>query len=229
MNNISFKVNNKDVNIYYKESIQKEIPVIILNNFDNNGEKVFNKCQELEVRDFILVSISNINWNDDLTPWKSDSLFKNDKEYLGNADNYLKEIEKDIIPKIEDYVKKIDKKIDYYALVGYSLAGLFSLYSSFNTNIFTRIGCVSASLWYPNFVDYVKNNQVSYDVSKIYFSLGNREKYSKIELLSTVLDKTLEIYNYLNDKVNCIYEENIGNHFKDEELRVAKCIKWLLN
>ena len=65
------------------------------------------------MKDFILVNISNINWNDDLTPWKIKSFFKNDN--------------------------------DYYGLVGYSLAGLFSLYSSFNTNIFTRICCISAS------------------------------------------------------------------------------------
>ena len=149
MNNIIFKINNKNVNIYYKESIQKEIPVIILNNFEDNGDIVYEKCQELEVSDFALVSITNINCNDDLTPWKCKRLLKNDNDYLGNADDYLKEIEKYIIPRIEKCIKEINKDIEYYALVGYSLAGLFSLYSSFNTSVFKRIGCISASFWYP--------------------------------------------------------------------------------
>ena len=43
-----------------------------------------------------------------------------------------------------------------------------------------------------------------------------------------MLSKTQEIYKFLNEKVKCIYEENVGNHFKDGEVRITKGIKWIL-
>ena len=48
-------------------------------------------------------------------------------------------------------------------------------------------------MWYPNFEKYVKENEISKNIDKIYFSLGNKEKNSKIEILQTVEDKTREI------------------------------------
>ena len=110
----------------------------------------------------------------------------------------------------------------------YSLGGLFALYSGYKTDIFKRIASASGSMWYPNFEKYVKENKISKNIDKIYFSLGNKEKNSKIEILKTVEDKTKEIYDYLSNNINTIYEENQGNHFQDGILRMAKGIKWIL-
>ena len=65
-------------------------------------------------------------------------------------------------------------------------------------------------MWYPDFAEYVKKNEISKNIDKIYFSLGNKEKNSKIEILKTVEDKTKEIYYYLSNNINTIYEENEG-------------------
>ena len=67
-----------------------------------------------------------------------------------------------------------------------------------------------------------------YDWSSVYFSLGNKEKNSKIEILQTVEDKTREIQDFLSKNIETLYEENEGNHFKDGVLRMAKGIKWIL-
>ena len=40
--------------------------------------------------------------------------------------------------------------------------------------------------------------------------------------------ETLKTYEYLKDKADCIFEENEGNHFKDEDLRVCKGIEYIL-
>lgn len=226
---MEFNINNKIINIFSNDTEKKELPVIILNTFNGEGKSVWEKCNELGANEFILVSIAKMSWNNDLTPWECLPLYKGDSKCLGYADSYLKEIEKDIIPKIEEYItKELCKTISYYGIAGYSLGGLFALYSGFKTDRFKRIASASGSLWYPNFTDYVKSHKLSNNIDKIYFSLGNKEAKSKIEILSTVEDKTKEIYEYVSKSINSIYEENEGNHFKDGVLRMAKGIKWIL-
>ena len=56
------------------------------------------------------------------------------------------------------------------------------------------------------------------------FKIDNKQ----IEILKTGEDKTKEIYDYLSNNINTIYEENQGNHFQDGILRMAKGIKWIL-
>ena len=80
-------INNKIINIFCNETELKELPVILLNTFNNEGQSVFEKCNELGTNEFILVSIANMNWNNDLTRWKCPPLFKGDSECLGYADN----------------------------------------------------------------------------------------------------------------------------------------------
>ena len=57
------------------------------------------------------------------------------------------------------------------------------------------------------------------------FKIDNKQ----IEILKTVEDKTKEIYDYLSNNINTIYEENQGNHFQDGILRMAKGIEWILS
>lgn len=223
-------INNKIINVFYKDTSKEELPIIILNTFNNEGEKVWEKCQELGTNEFILVSIAKMSWNNDLTPWECPPLYKGDTKCLGHADNYLQEIENTIIPKIEEYIiKELNKKVLYYGIAGYSLGGLFAIYSGFKTDKFTRIASASGSLWYPNFLEFVKNNRISENIEKIYFSLGNKEANSKIQVLSTVEEKTKEIYTYISNNIETTYEVNEGNHFKDGTLRMAKGIKWIIN
>ena len=226
---MDFKIDDKQIEIFCKKTENKKIPVIILNTYSSEGNKVWEECTNLYTKDFILVAISKLSWNDDMTPWKCPSLYKGDSSCGGYADKYLELIENKIIPKVQEFIKnKLQKEIEYYGIAGYSLGGLFALYSAYKTDVFKRIASASGSMWYPNFAEYVKANEISKNIDKIYFSLGNKEKNSKIKILKTVEDKTKEIYDYLSNNINTIYEENEGNHFQDEILRMAKGIKWIL-
>jgi len=228
--NMKFNIEGKQIEVFYKETECKRLPVILLNVYGDEGKKVWEECLNLKVKDFILVAISNLNWNDDMTPWECSPLYKGDSKYNGNADNYLKIIEDVIISNIEEFINNsLHKEIDYFGIAGYSLGGLFAVYSVYNTNLFSRIASVSGSLWFPNFVEYIKENEISKNVDKIYFSLGNKEKFSEIDLLRTVEDKTKEIQKYLGNMVDSIYEENMGNHFQDGAIRMAKGIKWIVD
>lgn len=226
---MNFEIDNKRIEIFYRGTDNKKLPVILLNCYGYESNEVWKGCINLKAKDFILVVISNLNWNDDMTPWECPPLYKGDSECKGYADNYLRVIEGEIIPKVKEYIiNTLHKEIDYFGIAGYSLGGLFALYSAYKTDIFKRVASASGSMWYPNFAEFVMKNEISKNIDKIYFSLGNKEKNSKNELLQTVEDKTKEIQGYLGKNIDSIYEENQGNHFQDGALRMAKGIKWIL-
>ena len=63
----------------------------------------------------------------------------------------------------------------------------------------------------------------------MYFSLGDKEAMAKNQILKTVQDRTEAIYKIFDEKgIDTIFELNPGNHFKDEAVRMAKGINWIL-
>ena len=224
------KIDNKNIQIYCNNSSHKELPVVILNTYGNEGQDVFSKCTYLKSKEFILIAISNLNWNDDMTPWFAPKLNKRDVDCLGKADDYIAQLINQIISQVEEYIKSNLKiKIEYYAIAGYSLGGLFALYSAYKTDIFTKIASASGSFWYPKFIDFAKKTEISTNIKKIYFSLGNQESKTKNQILSTVEENTKVLERIYKDKgIHTIYVENEGNHFTDANLRMANGIKWIL-
>ena len=225
-----FNIENKDVCIHYNKTNASQLPVVILNTYGNEGEDVFDKCRLIDSKEYILVSISNLDWNNDMSPWFAPKLNKNDVDCLGKADEYLELLLNKIIPSIEKYIKNNLKiSIQYYGIAGYSLAGLFAVYSGYKTDMFSKIASASGSFWFPNFVEFVKENNVLVNVDKIYFSLGNKESKVRNQVLSKVEENTIELKKiYHSKKIQTIYEENEGNHFTDATLRMAKGIKWII-
>ena len=225
------KVEEKIITIYYNESkVQEKVPVVILNTFDEDGQEVWDKSKELTDKDYILVTISNINWNQDMSPWYMDRLFKGKDDYTGKADEYISLLENRIVPEISNVIREeIKQEISQFILAGYSLAGLFAVYSIYKTDLFSRIVSASGSLWYPQFVEFVgKNNWVN-KPEKIYFSLGNKESKTKNEMMSKVEENTKYLVDfYKKQGIETIYEENEGNHFQDVILRIVKGICWSL-
>lgn len=214
---------------YIKYKVYKndeKAPLIVVNSFEDEYENLLIEIKKFTTKVFNLLYIYNLNWNDDLTPYQAESIFKNEKDFGGNAKSYLDFLVNNLIPKIKNE-KNINSEENY--LVGYSLAGLFSLYSIFETNYFNKIASISGSLWYPNFDSFVKNSEVLQGFCKIYLSLGDKEKHAKNKILASVEDKTLEIMELLKVKGNDIYFEfNEGNHFQNANERTAKGIAYLL-
>ena len=161
-----------------------------------------------------------------MTPWAAPALSANDTPCAGKADDYLKLLTEQIVPAV---INKLQCEPKYLAIAGYSLAGLFAIYSLYKTDIFKYAASASGSFWYQNIVEFIKNNKIKVKPNKVYFSLGDTEKNSKIKILQTVQNRTEEIYKYFKQQnINTVFELNKGNHFTQTTSRMAKGITWLL-
>lgn len=200
--------------------------LLILHCFSEEEEAVVKLLQGQEYFSFPLLCINNLNWQKDMCPWDSPALIKNEKDFIGGADEYLFLLEKEIIPRA---VEILGEEPTYYALAGYSLAGLFALYAGYRSSLFSRIASVSGSLWYPDFVSYAKEKKMLSKVERLYFSLGTEEAKTKHAVLSTIERKTRELVEHYQSSGYCVnFELNPGNHFCEVEQRIEKAIRWIM-
>ncbi len=179
-------------------------------------EKEAELIKEAVGDDWCLTAVKVDNWNDDLSPWNAPAVFGND-DFGGRAVDTLQEILK----------LTGDAKKTYY-IGGYSLAGLFSLWAAYNTDIFVGVAAASPSVWFPEFTSYMESNRIG--CNSVYLSLGDKEEKTKNHVMRTVGDCIRSAYELLSKEgIDCILEWNNGNHFKDADIRTAKAFAWILN
>lgn len=179
-------------------------------------EKEAELIKEAVGDDWCLIAVKVGNWNRDLSPWSAPAVFGND-DFGGHAGGTLQEILK----------LTGDAKKTYY-IGGYSLAGLFSLWAAYNTDIFVGVAAASPSVWFPEFTSYMESNRIG--CNSVYLSLGDKEEKTKNHVMRTVGDCIRSAYELLSQEgIDCILEWNSGNHFKDADIRTAKAFAWILN
>lgn len=212
--------------VYLYGDRDEAAPLVIINTFQGNGSSVYSALHSMTDKKVNLAVISDINWDDEMSPWECPPLSKNDSPCTGGADKYIKKLTDSIIPAIK---KEFAAEPEYIAIAGYSLAGVFAIYSLYKTDIFSRAVSASGSMWFPDFVEYTNKNDFVRKPDRVYFSLGDKEARTRNSLLSTVEDKTKETYeHYKNSGIDTAFELNPGNHFKDADIRLAKGIAWIL-
>ena len=216
-------VEGKPIYIYGKENTKA--PLVIVNTFQGDGNEVYEILQQIEPIPLVLAVISYVDWDDEMTPWECPPLFKGDSACNGGADAYISKLEDKIVPAIR---AELNGQPSLVAIAGYSLGGLFAIYSLYKTDIFSRAVSASGSMWFPGFLDFVRKNEMLVKPDRVYFSLGDKEAKTRNQMLRTVEDNTKEICELIkNSGVDSIFEMNEGNHFKEADLRLAKGIKWI--
>ena len=178
-------------------------------------ENEVNEIIRLSNKDFRLIAVKIENWNRDLSPWKAKAVFG--KEDFGDG-------AKETLDRILKLWTDKDKQ---YIIGGYSLAGLFSLWASYQTDTFKAVASASPSMWFPGFIAYMKDNEIKTDA--VYLSLGDKEMNTRNPVMATVGDCINGAYKYLKEKgLDVFLEWNKGNHFKDADIRTAKAFSWAL-
>ena len=201
-------------------------PLIILNTYGDEGKSVYLKCAELDTPEFNMAAVSGLDWDNDMSPWKAQSIVSGSDSYGGKADEHLSLLTDRIIPEV---INVLNGKPEYIALAGYSLGGLFAVYSLLRSSIFSAAVSASGSFWFPEFTEFAEKEIGKLKADCIYLSLGDREKYTKNEYLQSVQDKTQELHDLFEKHgIKTVFELNKGNHFRQSDLRTAKGIKWVL-
>ena len=151
------------------------------------------------------VSLVNVGvdlWEENFSPWCAPRVFAKGPNFGDGAQKTLDTLINQVIPWTES---ELTEPPAYRMLVGYSLAGLFSLWTGVSQQVacgcqpgtattpqlsgpgapyvdasvatFQRIGAVSGSFWFPGLLDYV-DQQLSggaVGLTHAYLSLGDRE------------------------------------------------------
>ena len=174
---------------------------------------------------FSLVALLIEDWNQELTPWAAPAVFGR-IPFGDGANNTLKFITEQLLPSLAaDGIYSAGMRL---LLGGYSLAGLFALWTAYQTDVFDGIAAASPSVWFPKWIDYATEKR---PLSKsVYLSLGDKEERVKNPVMAQVgnaIRKQQELL--LEQEVNTILEWNAGNHFVDSEKRMANGFAWLLN
>ena len=223
-NKVKFNIKDKKITLY--KSTDKNAPLIVFNTFEGDGEGVYKELQNMGCSFINLLVVGNIDWNHDMSPWYMPSIYSKEKSFSGGADEYLKLLIEEILPKTKELIEGEPK---FTGIAGYSLAGLFAVYAMYKTDVFDRVASMSGSLWFSNFIEYCKRNEYKRLPDKIYVSLGDKEANTRNPLLKTVQDKTIELSEYFKGLgTDVIFELNPGNHFTDTILRSARGIKAIL-
>ena len=185
---------------------------------DHDLPLIENEIAEIRRRTeipFRLTAVKVESWNRDLSPWPAPALFGNESFGDGAA-----ALLREILSLCADEGKR-------YFIGGYSMAGLFALWSAFQTEVFSGAAAASPSMWVPGLMEYLRGSACG--CGAVYLSLGNREEKTANPVMRTVGDRIREGYELLRSRgVRCTLEWNSGGHFKEPDLRTAKAFAWVL-
>lgn len=201
------------------------------------------------------VSLVNVGvdlWEENFSPWCAPRVFAKGPNFGDGAQKTLDTLINQIIPWAES---ELTKPPAYRVLVGYSLAGLFSLWAGVSQQVargcqpddvpsqpgaphvdapvatFQRIGAVSGSFWFPGLLDYV-DQQLSggaVGLTHAYLSLGDREARTPNPQIMHVRENAELLASRLESAgITSMFELNRGNHFQNVEGRMQKALDWLV-
>ena len=201
------------------------------------------------------VSLVNIGvdlWEENFSPWCAPRVFAKGPNFGDGAQKTLDILINQVVLWAES---DLTEPPAYRALVGYSLAGLFSLWAGVSPQLsdaaapqvargvargsqldapattFQRIGAVSGSFWFPSLLDYV-DQQLSggaVGLTHAYLSLGDREARTPNPQIMHVRENAELLASKLqNAGITSTFELNRGNHFQNVEGRMQKALNWLV-
>ena len=185
---------------------------------------------------YLLAAFEIEDWNRELSPWKAE-IPEIGQSFGGRADETLRWIINEMIPRMK-LTAGGSTELSYY-VAGYSLAGLFALWSLTKTPVFSGAAACSATQWFPSWLKYLEMEGVcgrdhhtgDDDGSIIYLSLGGKEHKTSNPFIATILEATKACDDLLDRDSTVrrhVLEMNRGGHFSDPDGRVAKGAAWLI-
>ena len=175
-------------------------------------------------RNFLFAAIPVERWNDALSPWDAPAVWGK-QGFGGNAEDTLRFLTEQVISTLKQQFDLPENvKI---ILGGYSLAGLFALWASTQTDLFYGVAAASPSVWFPGWMEFEQQHPMQ--TQRVYLSLGDKEEHTKNTVMAVVEDNIRALHSRLTERgADCTLEWNSGGHFKDADLRTAKAFQWAM-
>ena len=173
---------------------------------------------------FLFAAIPVENWNDALSLWEAPAVWGK-QCFGGNAADTLRFLTEQVIPTLE---QRFDLPENVKIILGgYSLAGLFALWASTQTNQFYGVAAASPSVWFPGWMEFEQQHPIQ--AQRVYLSLGDKEERTKNAVMAAVGDNIRALHSQLTVRgADCTLEWNSGGHFKNAVLRTAKAFRWTM-
>lgn len=199
-------------------------PVILWGMYPHRDQELEKTVQSISdlagTGRYTLIAFEVSDWNGSFSLWKTPLL---EETFSGGAEATWNDLKENVIPEIREQYGQ-ERKL---YLMGYSLAGLFVLWAMYQTDLFDGAASCSGSLWYPGFINYMKEQQPVKE-KQIYISLGGKEANTQDKLMSTIADCTREAVAVFKTENKVKYEQNAGGHFADPGKRLAKAVRWIV-
>ena len=173
---------------------------------------------------FLFAAIPVKSWNNELSPWEAPAVWGKEN-FGGNAADTLRFLTEQVIPTLKkQFALPGNVRI---ILGGYSLAGLFALWASTQTALFSGVAAASPSVWFPGWMEFEQQHPMQ--AQRVYLSLGDKEEHTKNAVMAAVGDNIRALHSQLTVRgVDCTLEWNSGGHFKNADLRTAKAFRWAM-
>ena len=166
-----------------------------------------------------IVAISEMDWNNDMTPWKSPAV--KEGEFGGRASQFLDRLKGDIFFNLESSLQIRNPK---RYLIGLSLAGLFSVWAGIMKPLFEGIASISGSFWYDGFAEWILK-QEDLKCVRFYVSMGEKEKETKVKRFANIEEDTMKVVETLMLKgAEVTFEVTEGGHNSPVLPRIEKSV-----
>ena len=167
------------------------VPLVYSVDYHENGQLLLAAAEQLGILGgFNLVTVSGLHWNQELSPWAVETVISKDDRFTGGAPDLLPVFTDEIVPQVE---QRLGSPPAWRCLAGYSMAGLFAVWSAFQTDLFSRILSASGSMWYPGWLEYAREHELAAPLSGAYLSVGEQESTARNAVLQTVGERTRSI------------------------------------
>lgn len=218
-----FTLDGRTVTIYARR--KENLPLIIINSFQEAGEQILHSCVKHDCPTFQLVSISGIAWDEVLSPWAEPPIVTPEDKFTGGAKEYSSWLDSTLLPAAREKLPDVGETI----IAGYSMGGLFAVYAPYVSKSYDKCICASGSVWFPGFLEFARTTPFERKPQAVYFSLGNKETHSPIAALQTTrhVMEDLEAC-YTSQGILSTFQENSGNHYTDVPARIAKAFGWTI-
>ena len=197
-----FKVNNFIITVKLPKTYFREKDYFYPMLCVQDGDYLFKNIK----KDIIFIGIESNQRSNDFTPWQSHVGMETNG---GNANEYLRWLTEELIPYLRQ-IYRISSDNKDIGISGASYGALVSLYALYKTpNFFGNYILISPSVWYPDFINFMKKNSVIQEDISIYWYVGLKEGIKHTLMIKNMVQCSFEGNQIVRNQLN-----NEKNHFK---------------